>query len=164
MCSSDLIWEDCASSLSQIIYHRCAAVWAGLEFKVGSSATSSLPPFWSGSRSSGPSAMEAWKAAAQQQQQQSGAVPDEEPRRLYAFTPAPPPPSRAETDEWLAQEKRMMEGSQASNSSRSKARTPGQSLSCKSTQRNTSAGLLRSSCTTVSESSTAEGLDCAMKL
>ena len=105
----------------------CAAVWAGLEFKVGSAAISSLPPFRRGSHASGPSAMEALKAAAQQQQQQGGAEPVQVPARLHMFTPAQLPPSRAETDEWLAQERRM-QGSQGSNSSHSKARTPGQAL------------------------------------
>ena len=109
----------------------CAAVWAGLEFKVGSAAISSLPPFRRGKHSTGPSAMEALKAAAQQQQQQgqqqTGAEHIHVPGRLHAFTPAQLPPSRAETDEWLAQERRM-EGSQGSNSSRSKPRTPGGAL------------------------------------
>lgn len=74
--------------------------------------------------------MDAWKTAAakqQQQQQQVGAtLPDQAPRRLYALTPAQPPPSHAETDEWLAEEKRLMEGSQGSTSSRAKTRTPGE--------------------------------------
>ena len=104
----------------------CAAVWAGLEFKVGSAATGALPPFRRGNLSSGPSAMEVLRAAAQQQQQ-SGTGPVQAPGRLRAYTPAQRPPSRAETDEWLAQERRL-EGSQASNSSRSKPRTPGQAL------------------------------------
>lgn len=69
--------------------------------------------------------MEAWKAKAAQQQQQGSAVPEQAPRRLYAFTPAFPPPTRAETEEWLAQEKKAAEGSQGSSSSRYKARTPG---------------------------------------
>ena len=67
--------------------------------------------------------MEAWKAIAAQQHQGS-AVPKAS-RRLYAFTPAALPPTWAETEEWLAQERKAAEGSQNSSSSRSKARTPG---------------------------------------
>lgn len=118
------------SSATLKLYMLHAAVWAGLEFKVGSSATGALPPFRRGSQSSGPSAMEALKAAAQQQQQKNRrAKAVQAPGRLWAFTPAQPPPSRAETDEWLAQE-RSVEGSQGSNSSRAKPRTPGKAPSC----------------------------------
>ena len=104
------------------------AVWAGLEFKVPSAAVSALPPFRCGSRSAGPSAMESLKAAAVQagQQQEDCAEHQLGSKTLHAYTPAQPPPSRAETDEWLAQQQRALEGSQGSNSSRSRAGLPGE--------------------------------------
>ncbi|BDA47990.1 probable DNA polymerase zeta catalytic subunit [Coccomyxa sp. Obi] len=87
------------------------AVWAGLEFKVPSGATSALPPFRAGSRSA---AAVVQKGKANRQQQ---------PGRIYAMTPVQLPPSRAETDAWLEAERDALLASQHSHGSTSKGKS-----------------------------------------
>ena len=123
-------WQMCHCTVSELSSNSlCGAVWAGLEFKVPSAAVSALPAFRCGSRTAGPSAMEFLKSAAaqaEQERQEDCAEPEQGSKRLHAYTPVQPPPSRAETDEWLAQQQRALEGLQGSSSSRLKAGSPGE--------------------------------------
>ncbi len=88
-----------------------AAVWAGLEFRVPSGAISALPPFRAGSRQTGQSAAIAKLHKRQQ------------PSRMYGMTPVQLPPTRAETDEWLAEEREALLASQHSHGSASKGKS-----------------------------------------
>lgn len=88
-----------------------SAVWAGLEFKVPSGATSALPPFRPGSRS----------AAAADQKSKGNRL--QGPEHVYAMTPVQLPPSRAETDAWLEAEREALLASQHSHGSTSKGKT-----------------------------------------
>lgn len=76
------------------------AVWAGLEFKVPSGATSALPPFRAGTSAAGSSDANVRRA----RHGGLGSGARLQPGRVYAMTPVELPPSRAETDAWLAVE------------------------------------------------------------
>lgn len=89
-----------------------SAVWAGLEFKVPSGATSALPPFRAGGRSA--AAADVQKGNGKRQQK---------PERVYAMTPVQLPPSRAETDAWLEAEREALLVSQHSHGSTSKGKS-----------------------------------------
>ena len=91
------------------------AVWAGREFRIPSAAVSALPPFRSGCRDSGPSALEALQRARAAAADTIAPAAAARPRRVFAVTPARLPPSRAETEAWLAADRAALAAAAAAS-------------------------------------------------